>query len=80
MVHVIEALEGPIAVTECVDEDSTCTHEARCSVRANWQRINDAVFAALENIRLSDMAEPGGERLVQLVRSASEANRARVNV
>ena len=74
---MIEALEGPIGVTECVDEESECSHEARCSVRANWQRINDAVFSALESIRLSDMAEPGGERLIQLVRSANDANRAR---
>jgi FeS assembly SUF system regulator len=80
VVQIIEALDGPIAVTECVDDESVCSHEARCSVRANWQRINDAVFAALENIRLSDMAEPGGERLVQLVRSSGEANRVRVSV
>jgi FeS assembly SUF system regulator len=80
VVRVIEALEGPIAVTECVDDESVCSHEARCNVRANWQRINDAVYAALEAIKLSDMAEPGGARLVQLVRSAGEANKARVSV
>ena len=74
---VIEALEGPIAVTECVDEESECTHEARCSVRANWQRINDAVLGALRDIRLADMAEPAGQRLVQLAVSADAAERAR---
>jgi FeS assembly SUF system regulator len=80
VVRVIEALEGPIAVTECIDEETVCSHEGRCSVRANWQRINDAVYAALEAVKLSDMAEPGGERLVQLVRNAGQANKARVSV
>ena len=80
--EIITALEGPIAVTECADErsGSSCAYERRCGVRANWQRINDAVYAALDGIKLSDMAEPGGARLVQLVRSAGEANRARIGV
>ena len=47
--EVIEAIEGPIAVTECSDEsaDSSCEYETRCEVRANWQRINHAVQSAL---------------------------------
>ena len=80
VVQVIEALEGPIAVTECVDDETVCSHEQRCSVRANWQRINQAVYAALETIKLSDMAEPSGGRLVQLALSSGAANRARSSV
>src|SRR5436309_2720965 len=32
MAEVISALEGPIAITECIDENSGCTHEPFCSV------------------------------------------------
>lgn len=59
VVEVIEALEGPIAVTACSGESrGACTHEDRCSVRANWERINHAVYQALRGISLADMARP----------------------
>jgi FeS assembly SUF system regulator len=54
--EIIRALEGPIAITECVDEDSRCEIEGSCPVRTNWQRINGAVRDALASIRLSEMA------------------------
>ena len=80
VVEIIEAIEGPIAVTECIDTEATeCEHVQRCGVRANWQRINQAVFEALDGISLSDMAEPAGARLVQLMRNVGDAERARVN-
>lgn len=77
--EVIEALEGPIAVTECSDEttESACEYETNCGVRANWQRINLAVQSALSEITLADMAVPGTTELVSLLRSSKEAERSR---
>lgn len=77
--EVIEAIEGPIAVTECSDEttDSSCEYETSCGVRANWQRINLAVQRALSEITLADMAFPGTAELVSIARSAKEAERMR---
>lgn len=77
--EVIEALEGPIAVTECSDEttESACEYETNCGVRANWQRINLAVQSALSQITLADMAVPGTTELVSLLRSSKEAERSR---
>ena len=77
--QVIEAIEGPIAVTECSDEssDSLCEYETNCGVRANWQRINLAVQTALSDITLADMAFPGTADLVLLARSSEEAKRLR---
>lgn len=77
--EVIEAIEGPIAVTECSDEssDSSCEYETNCGVRANWQRINTAVQTALSDITLADMAFPGSAELVLLARSSEEAKRRR---
>ena len=58
---IITALEGPIAVTECVSEaDSACGVERLCPMRGNWQRINRAVQNALEEVSLADMAAPPG--------------------
>jgi FeS assembly SUF system regulator len=77
--EVIDAIEGPIAVTECAsDEDAgSCEHEGRCETQANWQRINQAIQKALDGISLADMARPVGPALVSLARSAEEAARRR---
>lgn len=56
VVSVIDALEGPIALTEC--GSGTCEREARCVVRAPWQRINRVVRQSLEDVRLSDLVAP----------------------
>lgn len=53
--EIIAAIEGPIALTECVSEDSHCEQEAHCDVQTNWTRINNAVFHALDDVKLSDM-------------------------
>ncbi len=77
--EVIEAIEGPIAVTECSDEtaDSFCEYETNCGARANWQRINVAVHKALSEITLADMAFPDTAELVSIARSGKDAERMR---
>lgn len=57
MAEVVSALEGPIAITECVDDESGCSHSAVCAVRGRWQRINTALRDALSGISLAEMAE-----------------------
>jgi len=65
--EIIEALEGPISVTECIEESpGECSQEAFCRVRGNWQRINHALRQALSEITLEEMARPGSDALVTL--------------
>ena len=53
---IITALEGPIAITECLDETADdCNYEANCPCRPNWERINVAIRSALGGIPLTDM-------------------------
>ena len=68
MAEIIAALEGPIAITECIEVSSDCSHEQLCPVRSNWHRINAAVRGALEGITLAEMtaALPAPQRLVTL--------------
>lgn len=64
---MIEALDGPIAFTECIeDAPGTCSQEDVCGVKENWQKINQAVRGALEEITLADLALPLVQPLVQL--------------
>lgn len=55
---VIDAIEGPIAMTECSIHEGLCTVEASCSARDNWQKVSRAVAGALERVSLADMSRP----------------------
>ncbi len=58
---IIAALDGPIALTECMTEDGTvCEIEALCPTRTNWRQINEALVNALEGVSLFDMSRPVG--------------------
>jgi len=57
---VINALEGPIALTECEGERGGCEQSSHCNARGSWDVINRAVRAALESVSLADMARPAG--------------------
>ena len=69
---VIEAVEGPVALTDCGGESlPACEFTGQCSVQANWLRINQVVRRALANISVEDMMlPPTRERLIQLRRTA----------
>ncbi len=55
--QIIEALEGPMALTEC-QAPGVCEQERFCSVKPNWLVINRTVRDALSNVTLADMARP----------------------
>ena len=52
---VIDALEGPVSITECSASDSHCDYESVCNVGNAWKRINVAIRRALEDINLTDL-------------------------
>lgn len=56
---IVTAVEGPIALTECMSADgAVCEIEALCPTRTNWRQINDALVGALDSVSLADMAKP----------------------
>lgn len=76
--QIITALEGPIALTECVSDDIHCEQETHCAVQTNWARINDAVFHALDEVKLSHMLVPATSEQPQTIHfypSAVQATR-----
>ena len=52
---IIDALEGPVSITECSASDSNCDYESVCNVGGAWQRINVAIRRALDDINLNDL-------------------------
>jgi FeS assembly SUF system regulator len=54
---IVEAVEGPIALTACVGNGpQDCTLEHACVVKPYWPAINDALRGALASVSLTDMA------------------------
>jgi FeS assembly SUF system regulator len=58
LVEIVEAMEGPLGMTECSLHDGACGIEHSCGVRANWRRINDVVADALRGVSLAQMLAP----------------------
>ena len=55
--EVIEALDGPIAITSCTEPTpGDCSILSLCPARANWERINLAIREALSDVTLAEMA------------------------
>jgi len=83
--EIIEAIDGPIALTSCVNggKNCDCGFDDVCVLRPRWQLISGAVRGALEDVSLKDIAEPalgGGVMQAQkkagmpLERPLAEAN------
>lgn len=53
---VIAAVDGPIALTACVEGSSSgCESLGQCPMRGRWDPVNDAIRRALSDITLADM-------------------------
>lgn len=52
---IVSALEGQFAINDCSGELSNCMLEDICTTRPSMQRINSAVYDALNGIALSEM-------------------------
>ena len=62
LVEVVEAMEGPLGMTECSLHDGACGIQDSCGVRANWRQINDVVADALRAVTLAEMLVPPARR------------------
>lgn len=53
---IIDAVEGPVGLTECATTPGVCGIEASCRVGRSWQRVNAAIRRALAEVTLSQLA------------------------
>lgn len=60
LADIIEAVEGPIAMTACVENGRhDCGLEAACRVRPHWGAVNNAVRGALDGVSLASLSDEG---------------------
>ena len=53
---ILDALEGPLALTECSTGSGQCGIEHTCSVGRAWQKLNLAIRRSLNEISLAQLA------------------------
>lgn len=54
---IVEAIEGPIALTTCVDSGRhDCAIEGACRMMPHWNAINGAVKGALAGVTLAQLS------------------------
>lgn len=57
LADIIEAVEGPIALTNCVDPSHhECALDGTCRVKPHWPVVNSAVRGALAGVTLTQLA------------------------
>ena len=58
LADIVEAVEGPIALTLCVEGDD-CAVDQDCRVKAHWPLVNGVLRDALASISLTQLALEG---------------------
>jgi FeS assembly SUF system regulator len=53
---ILDALEGPVALTDCAAGHGQCDIEESCRVSRVWQRLNLAIRRALYEVSLAQLA------------------------
>ena len=56
--HIIRALEGPIALSDCVSDDAdNCDKSSDCVVKLVWNKVKDKIDHVLDSITLEDIKQ-----------------------
>lgn len=54
--HIVRAVEGPLAITECCDDDGGCELQGDCGVESQMPTLNELIGQIFASITLTDMA------------------------
>lgn len=67
LADIIEAIEGPIGLTTCVDlERHECALDGHCQTKPHWGAVNAAVRGALAGVSLAQLSAPVVARAPEL--------------
>ena len=56
---VIQAIDGPVAVTACSPDDHACEQFSKCSIRDPLWRIRTVILDALSTVTVAELAAAG---------------------
>lgn len=52
---ILDVLEGPIEISECIEDEDNCSRIEYCATRLLWIKIRDSVNQVTKSITLEDM-------------------------
>jgi len=58
LADIVEAVEGPIAITVCTSENTQCcAMEDGCHIKPHWNIVNQAIRSALADVTLASLSD-----------------------
>ena len=57
LLEVIESIDGPILLNECVGENSTCTFDEDCPLRSVWCEAQEELVGRLKGTNFQQLLE-----------------------
>jgi len=62
LTEILQTLEGPIALVECVDNPERCPRSSSCAARDIWMQMGQLLGAFLESKTLEDLCRQQREK------------------
>jgi Rrf2 family protein len=58
--QIIQAVEGPTGITDCVDDPESCPRAVNCPTRDVWAQATAAIDSVFSSITLADLVKRAG--------------------
>lgn len=55
MLDVLDAMEGPLVLNDCISDDRHCAKADQCRVRNVWEKLTESINGELAKVTLKDM-------------------------
>ena len=55
LLEVVEVMEGPLSIVDCVTAPKKCSHHANCAPREIWCKLNEDIRAIMSRTTLADI-------------------------
>ena len=57
LLDVVEVMEGPLSIVDCVREPARCARNRICATREIWQGLNSEIRESMRKVTLHDIME-----------------------
>lgn len=54
--EILEAIEGPVQVNDCVVDSKSCLFSKKCSAHTAWKKVREVIDLTLSEINLGEIA------------------------
>jgi Rrf2 family transcriptional regulator, iron-sulfur cluster assembly transcription factor len=58
---VVEVMEGPLLLSECMTGEEACPFEGNCRVRCRWNNLQSRILDELNNTTFADLARESSQ-------------------